>query len=342
MNTSPQPLVSICIAAYNAERHLTEALRSILDQTYGHLEVVLADDASTDRTFEVAQSVRDERFRCFRLPKNVGGYQAMNLVAQEARGDFVAIFHADDVYEPAIVEKEVAYLLSHPAAGAVFTMYHMMDEDGRIYGGTDLLPALAGRDLLTYEDVFPQIVRLGNVMFATPTFMVRREVLADVGPFEADQWDIVADLEMWLRLIRRYPVGILNQRLLRYRHGRFQWTQRWRHMRTAPNRALDIIELYVEKDHWRDRLPAADLVELRYQYCDDATSRAANAAILGEVALARQLLRGRYPYQTLLNGVRRRKVRVLLLRGLMKSALAVGAARPLGRLLDRTEHAGRR
>jgi GT2 family glycosyltransferase len=335
-------MVSICIAAFNAERHLQEALRSILGQTYRNIEVVLVDDCSTDGTYAVAQAVRDERFRCFRLPSNVGGYQAMNLVSREARGDFVAIYHADDTYEPTIVEREVAYLQSHPESGAVFTMYQMMDADGRVYGGTDLPAGLAARDPLTYEDVFPFVVRLGNVMFATPTFMVRREVLAAVGPFAADEWDIVADLEMWLRLLRHRPVGILNQRLLRYRHGRFQWTQRWRHLRTAPNRALDVVESYIDRDHWRDRLSPSDLVEFAYQRCDDATTRAANAAILGDAAQARQLLRGRYPYRTLLNGVRRRKVRVLLLRALMKGALAVGAGRSLGRLLDRTEHAGRR
>ncbi len=333
-----QPLVSVCVSAYNVERYLREAVDSILAQTYGELEIILVDNGSVDGTFDVAESIHDERFRCFRLPENIGGYQAMNMVARMARGDLVAIYHSDDVYEPTIVEKEVAYLGSHPAAGAVFTMCHFIDEEGAIYDGLDLLPELAGREYVSYEDVFPSMLRHGNVMFPCPTFMVRREVLLDVGPFDADRWDIAADQEMWLRLTRRHPVGILSERLLRYRQTPHQWSRRWKRLRTEPDRALEVMELYLDKDNWRARLPRAELVELRYLRCDDETTRAANAVILGETAAARKLLKGRYPYAALLNSIRRRKLRVLLLRGLIKTALALGAGRSLGRLLRATEY----
>lgn len=337
-NRGPQPLVSICISAYNVERFLGETLDSIRNQTYRNTEIILVDNGSVDRTFEVAQAFQDDRFRCFRIPDNIGGYQAMNKVAAMAQGELVAIYHSDDVYEPSIVEKEVAYLQSHPAAGAVFTMCHFIDEEGRIYGGLDLPPELTGLECIRYENVFPSMLRRGNIMFPCPTFMVRRDVLADVGPFDPERWDIAADQEMWLRLIRRYPVGILNERLLRYRHTRQQWSRRWKQLRTEPDRALDIMELFLERDNWRARLQPADLAELRYQRCDDATTRAANAVILGEPALARKLLQGVYPYFTLLNNIRRRKLRVLLMRGLLKTTLALGAARPLGRLLRWTEY----
>lgn len=335
------PLVSVCVSAYDVEPFLKNTLDSIAAQTYRHLEIVLIDNGSTDRTYDVARSFLDPRFRCFRLPENIGGYQAMNMVAREARGELVAIYHSDDIYEPKIVEKEVAYLRSHPRAGAVFTMYNFMDETGRIYGGLDLPPALAGRQCLTYEDVFPEMLRRGNIMFACPTFMVRREVLADVGPFDAERWDIAADQELWLRMLRRYPVGILNERLLRYRHRSHQWTQRWRRLRTDPDRTIEIMELYIAKDNWRTRLPASAFVELDFQRCDDETTRAANAVILGQSETARKLLEGTYPYATLRNGVRRRKLRVLLLRGIMKTALAIGAATFLKRLLRLTEYRGR-
>jgi hypothetical protein len=333
-----QPLVSVCISAYNVERYVREAVGSILAQTYTELEVILVDDGSADRTFEIVQSIDDERFRCLQLPENIGGYQAMNVAAGMARGDIVAVYHSDDVYEPTIVEKEVAYLESHPEAGAVFTMCHFIDEEGTIYGGLDVPPELAGRDFVGYDDVFPAMLRHGNVMFPCPTFMVRREVLLDVGPFEADRFDIAADLEMWLRLSRRCPVGILNERLLRYRKTPEQWTQRWRRLRTAPDPAVEVLELYMDQDNWRARLPRAELVEQRYRRCDDETTRAASSVILGETPVARQLLRGRYPYAALLSRIRRRKIRVLLLRGAMKAGIAVGADRLLVRVLLATEY----
>jgi glycosyltransferase involved in cell wall biosynthesis len=335
-----QPLVSICISAYNVERFLGEALRSILDQTYRNIEIILVDNGSSDRTFEVAQSFRDDRFRCFRIPENIGGYQAMNKVATMAQGELIAIYHSDDVYEPSIVEKEVAFLRSHPEAGAVFAMAHFIDEDGRVNGGLDVPPELTGQELLRYDDVFPYMLRHGCTMFVCPTFMVWRRVFAEVGPFQPDRFDIASDLEMWLRLMRQYPVGILNERLMRYRRHPRQWTRRWRRLRTESDRELDVMETYLERDGWH-KLRPADLIEYRFRRCDDHTTRAANFVILGDTGQARELLRGGYPFRTLLNGIRRRKLRILLLRGIMKGALGLGLVRVLARLLILTEYRGR-
>ena len=339
MKPAHQPLVSVCVAAYNVEQFVADSLRSILDQTYRNMEVVVVDDGSADHTFDVLQSFRDERLRCIRLATNSGGFQAMNRAVSEARGEFVAIYHSDDTYEPTIVEREVAYLTSHPSSGAVFTMYHMMTAQGVVFGSVDLPSGLAGREQLTGDEIIPYQVRLGNVMFCTPSVMLRRDVFASVGPFDAETWDIVADLDLWLRILRVYPVGIINEHLLHYRHNSAQWTQRWRKLRTAPDRAIELLEQYIEKDNWLTRLSPADLVELEYRRCDDATTRAANAVVLGDEKLAVQLLAGQFPLRTLLRGIRRRKVRVLFLRGLMRAAFAVGATRPLAALLSITEQA---
>jgi GT2 family glycosyltransferase len=335
------PLVSICISAYDVERFLRESLQSILRQTYRNTEIILVDNGSSDRTFEVAQSFRDDRFRCFRIPENIGGYQAMNNVAAMAKGEFIAIYHSDDVYEPDIVEKEVAFLAAHPEAGAVFAMGHFIDEGGQLFGGLDVPPELSSQELLYYDDVFPYMLRHGCTMFICPTFMVRRRVFAEVGPFQPDRFDIASDMEMWLRLMRQYPVGILNERLMRYRRSRSQWSQRWRRLRTESNREFDVMEAYLEKDGWRDKLQPADLTEYRFRQCDDHTTRAANFVILGDTGRARELLRDRYPLRALLNGIRRRKLRVLLLRAVMKGMLCVDAERLLARLLVQTEYGGR-
>src|SRR5262249_35290997 len=133
-----QPLVSVCMSAYNVERFVGTALRSVLAQTYSPVEVIFIDNGCVDATYEAARAVADERVRFERAMPNMGGYQGMNKAVEMARGDLIAIYHSDDFYEPNILEKEVAFLQAHPEVGAVFCMDHFMDEGGRIFGGASL------------------------------------------------------------------------------------------------------------------------------------------------------------------------------------------------------------
>ncbi len=328
-----QPLVSVCMAAYNVEPFVAESLESVLAQTYRKIEVVLIDDGSTDRTYEVAHSFADDRVRCLRVPENLGGYQAMNRVIRMARGELVAVYHSDDRYEPQILAKEVAFLQSHPDVGAVFCLVHFMNAAGRIFGGVSLPPKFVGKQSLSYEEIFPFLLRNKNILLCCPTFMARREVLESVGLFDPETYGIGADLEMWLRIARRFPVAILNERLMRYRVGKHQWSARDRHLRTEPDRYFSVMDHYLEEDEWLKRLSPSDLSEYAFHRCDDDTFRAANLVILGDAAGARELLARPFPWHTLRNGIRRRKLRLIVLRSLLLGALSLGAARPLARLL---------
>src|SRR5215216_4504313 len=116
-----QPLVTIAVPVYNGARHLRESLDSILGQTYPRTEVIVLDDASTDETPAITASY-GARIRLVRNSKNLGGFGNMNAGIRLATGSLFAIYHADDVYEPAIVEREVAFLESHPKLGAVFCL----------------------------------------------------------------------------------------------------------------------------------------------------------------------------------------------------------------------------
>lgn len=329
------PLVSVCISAYNVERFLRESLGSVLAQSYPKIEVILIDNGSADRTFDVAKSFTDDRVHCFRVPQNLGGYQAMNKVASMARGELIAIYHSDDYYEPDIVAKEVAHLRAHPEVGAIFCLEHFMDEQGQVFGGADLPREFVGKESLNYEDVFRFILRNKNILICCPTFMVRRSVLDRVGLFDPETYDIGSDLEMWLRIARRFPIAILNERLMRYRVGPQQWTSRYRHLRTVADMHFAVMDHYLEKDGWLKELSSDDLVEHEFHRCDDNTCRAKSFLILEETERARELLRRPFPWRTLRNGIRRRKVRLLALRALMKSGLALGATRAMVPMLRR-------
>ena len=116
---SPQPLVSVILPAYNAERFLGRALRSGLAQTYPHLEIIVVDDGSTDRTAEVIRSFTDARVRYLSQP-NRGQGAARNLGIRQSAGRYLTFLDADDVYLPQKVERQVEFLTAHPDCAVVF------------------------------------------------------------------------------------------------------------------------------------------------------------------------------------------------------------------------------
>ncbi|MCO5312201.1 MAG: glycosyltransferase [Microthrixaceae bacterium] len=100
------PLISVIIPAYNAERYLPQCLDSVLAQTLRSFEVIIVDDASTDRTAEILSRYRsaDERVRLVSNPQNLGVAPTRNHGIDAARGDYLAFVDADDYVEPTMLE----------------------------------------------------------------------------------------------------------------------------------------------------------------------------------------------------------------------------------------------
>ena len=118
----PTPLVSILIPVFNREELIEATIRSALGQTYSNIEVVVVDNASTDRTYEVLidLAATESRLRIFRNSENIGPVRNWERCIAEARGQFGKILWSDDLIEPAFVQSCVSPL-SDPDIGFVFT-----------------------------------------------------------------------------------------------------------------------------------------------------------------------------------------------------------------------------
>lgn len=112
------PRVSVLIPCYNAGQYLGAALDSVLAQTYPDYEIIVVDDGSEDNTPAVAASYGGVRYV---YKPHSGVSAARNLAIANARGEFVAFLDADDLWTPDKLEKQVAYLDSHPDCQLVFT-----------------------------------------------------------------------------------------------------------------------------------------------------------------------------------------------------------------------------
>ncbi len=125
-------LISVIMAAYNAEKTIELAIRSVLNQTYTNFELLVIDDGSTDNTVSVVQRLADydSRVILIRNEKNSGVSYTRRYGLKMARGTWIAILDSDDAWKPEKLEKQVLLQqLTH--AELLYTGSTFMDEDGK-------------------------------------------------------------------------------------------------------------------------------------------------------------------------------------------------------------------
>jgi glycosyltransferase involved in cell wall biosynthesis len=223
-NTHNSPLVSVLMPAYNHAAYVRAAVESVLGQTYGNLELIAIDDASSDATWNVLQSFEDERLRRYRHDANQGAHATLNEAMGLAQGAFIAIINSDDVYHPARLQKAVSCLTANQHLGACFTRYDFIDETGRVVRDSDSLaadfPDIAkslGRAAEALERNELQVMSLlaRNYLHTTSNLICRREVIDQVGTFRCFRY--VHDHDFFLRLSHRFPIEVIPEGLLGYR-----------------------------------------------------------------------------------------------------------------------------
>jgi glycosyltransferase involved in cell wall biosynthesis len=287
--TVGNPLVSIVVPVRDGGRFLRESLDSILGQTYEPFEVIVMDDASTDDTAAIIHSYGDA-VRSYRNDQPLGIYANANAGIAKADGAFIAVFHADDVYMPEILEREVAWLQRYPHAGAVFSTVEFIDVTGRRIGGHPIPREVKGELPLDYATVLNTMLSWKNRFLACPTALVWSEVYRELGGYRQDEFKNTSDIEMWLRIAHRYPIGVIQEPLLRYRRGHGSSSERYHRLRTEQERFFTILDLELE-NHGRLVARPNALHAYEAHRDEDKIMRAIRYYVLGSTNDARALLR---------------------------------------------------
>lgn len=277
----PDPLVSVIVPCYNREPYLREALDSALAQTFRDYEVILADDASTDRSAEIAKEYGD-RVRLVALTRHVGLPGVVrNMALEQARGRYMAFLDSDDAWYPGKLERQVVFMESHPDLPLCHTYCHVVDASSRVLHvrHESMLPPTG--------PCFEQL--LTHCFVSTSTVMVRADVFQAIGGyFSSDPFFRVGeDYECFLRVAQKYAFGLLPEVLGRYRRSDAGMTYGdWRY---TPE-AVPVHEWILDRpDRWQDRVPrgvvlraflAAALENARYWYDRGYYNRAAHFTVL--------------------------------------------------------------
>ena len=213
-DTELSRLVSVVIPAYNAEATIDDTLKSVRSQTHPHLEIIVVDDGSADRTASIvnAHAAVDGRITLI-SQKNAGVAAARNTGWQFARSALIAFIDADDLWAPTKIERQLDVMLSGGLrVGLVYTWWALIDEHNRIRCKVE------GRDIA--GDVLDQTF-MGNFVGHASSPLIRRQALVEAGGFDSGLRDAgihgCEDMLIYHRIARRYHFGLVPDHLTGYR-----------------------------------------------------------------------------------------------------------------------------
>jgi glycosyltransferase involved in cell wall biosynthesis len=206
------PRVSVIIPSYNHAQFVGEAIRSVLEQSFSSIEVLVTDDASQDGSVEVIRAFKDPRVKLEMFSANLGLSIAMNEAIKRARGEFISVLDSDDYLLPQTTAKQVSFLENNPNVSAVFGMPKLIDERGapmnvgyREFAASFVKP-FPPRHFWLRHFFFE-----GNCLCHT-TVMIRRSAHNKIGLYDARLWNL-QDFDLWVRLCMRHDIYVMKEEL---------------------------------------------------------------------------------------------------------------------------------
>jgi glycosyltransferase involved in cell wall biosynthesis len=194
MNRQTEPLVSVIMPVFNAQRFLEQAIHSILEQTHQNFELIIVDDGSKDESWDIATRLgkADARIHLIQLPKNQGISATCNTGLKMAKGKYIARMDADDVSLPDRLSRQVEFMETHPDIGVLGGGMRYMAESGELLGSP---PQFFG-DLAIRWNLFFE------TPFFHPTVILRKSLLDEYGlQYDPSYSRGVEDYELWSRIL---------------------------------------------------------------------------------------------------------------------------------------------
>ncbi len=248
-------LVSVIIPVYNCRAYILESVRSVQEQTYGNIEIIIVDDGSTDGTQDVLESVKDSRIRLVRT-ENRGVSAARNTGMEASAGDYMAFIDADDKWFPRKLELQMAMMREEQNLGLVFSDFIRFTDSGVMprshfsyvpeLQSIRKRPVLGNTGYVIEEDTFSALCSVD--MFATwvQTVLLKKEKVKDLRfPVGVR---LSEDYNYMLRVYQNVEAGFIAEPLVAVRrHNKNSYT--------SPEEMLypSIQALYDVKKNIRDR-----------------------------------------------------------------------------------------
>jgi glycosyltransferase involved in cell wall biosynthesis len=196
------PVISVIMPVYNAEKFVKEAIESILNQTFSDWELIIIDDCSIDNSIEIVQSFQDKRIILLKNETNLGVSKASNKGIRIARGKYVTRMDSDDISLPARFKKQVEFLEKHPD-------YVLCAANVQMFG--------AKQDffVLPVEDQQLKIALLYQNPFVNSSVLIRSKNCKKY--LYNETFPFAEDYELWINLKEEGKFASIPEVLVKYR-----------------------------------------------------------------------------------------------------------------------------
>lgn len=200
------PYVTVLMPVYNGESYLTQAIESVLAQTFKDFEFLIINDGSTDNTQEIITSYNDPRIKCH-FQKNQGVAKSLNNGLKLASGKYIWRHDADDVALPEQLQTQLNFLDENPNFALVSTQIAFMSDRGRI-----AYAYKQPKDSYFNGEPFMKVERSHFNPYSPithATVLVKKEVFDTVGIYRTE-FKTSEDTDLWLRIMERFDAAVLH------------------------------------------------------------------------------------------------------------------------------------
>ncbi|MEM7819481.1 MAG: glycosyltransferase [Candidatus Aenigmatarchaeota archaeon] len=206
------PKVSICIPSYNYGNYISQAIESVLNQTFENFELIIVDNNSIDDTDYIVKKIKDKRIRYIKNKQNVGMVKNFNRCVSLAKGKYILILPADDRLLPKMLEKELEIFKKDKKIGLVYSAFTQVDANNNIikihkpYNKNYINEGL---------DEVEKLI-LGNYI-PFSCLIIKKECFDKLGKFD-ENLVFSFDWDMWIRiLLNGFKIGYVSDILAIYR-----------------------------------------------------------------------------------------------------------------------------
>lgn len=283
-----KPLVCICIPNYNNEKTIAQTLDSIVNQTYKNIIIKIFDNASTDNSMSILKEyeVKYTHIQAFQNEINIGGEANFTKCIENMAGEYSAIYHADDLYSPTMVEEQVNFLIENSCCSAVATHGFIINEDSKVIGERPIPKEfLNPRSYIIGDQLALLKKNLQHGNFITcPSVLARADIYKNkIQEWRGGTFKTSADLDVWLRLAEFGKFGYISTPLINYRESNNSYSFIDRRARTGENNIFLVLEYYLSI--YENQLENQDIDNFYFLYFKDNVNRTINIIIKNDTKI---------------------------------------------------------